>query len=576
MKSTTHFFTLKVHTPVHIGCGEVYEPTGFVVNGMEKALIAFEPETFLANLSSDELSRFSAICRKGTPASLLEVYKFMNAKSEFATGRRAAVSEGFVEHYQSNVRKSNADNELNKFEISRTAFRSLDNTPYVPGSAIKGAMRTGVLNMRHSARPSAERRAEDLEKGLLGGSFDQDPFRLIKVSDFVAVEGVRQKIVYAVNRKKLPSEKATRGIPQILEVIEPGAIFFGAVTILDAHGRSGVSKPVTLQELHQALSSFYSGEMKREESDLRKSNTLYQAPDAVDRGAIPIRLGRHCGAESLTIEGKRDIKIMMGKGKQPKSLDHATTFWLAAESRTPSAKDMLQPFGWAGLTLLAGEEAESVRRKLNNTHKEWLDEHQESFTAYQEQLAVLRKEQEEAARKAEQLAEQKRKQEEEERLFPWRSLYPILAAIKEWGGLNTQVLANAKFIEHQSRMELAERVGAVAKEIAIVHAKKWNEEREILVQEWLRVSGLQWNSGVIRDSGPSVLLTANQKELLEKISSYSDWGHYQKNPIATNELDKVTGLALKERLSAWGCNERNAKKPKQEAYKALLSYLRSL
>jgi CRISPR/Cas system CSM-associated protein Csm5 (group 7 of RAMP superfamily) len=32
MKNTTHFFLLTVHSPLHLGCGEVYEPTGFVVD----------------------------------------------------------------------------------------------------------------------------------------------------------------------------------------------------------------------------------------------------------------------------------------------------------------------------------------------------------------------------------------------------------------------------------------------------------------------------------------------------------------------------------------------------------------
>ena len=67
------------------------------------------------------------------------------------------------------------------------------------------------------------------------------------------------------------------------------------------------------------------------------------------------RVGRHSGAESVTIEGHRNIKIMMGKGEKPKYLDRATTLWLASEKRKPEDRDGLQPFGWVQLSRLTDD-----------------------------------------------------------------------------------------------------------------------------------------------------------------------------------------------------------------------------
>jgi CRISPR-associated protein Csm5 len=53
---------------------------------------------------------------------------------------------------------------------------------------------------------------------------------------------------------------------------------------------------------------------------------LVAAHDKMQRGeAFLLRVGRHSGAESVTLNGVRQIKIMKGKGEQPEHLDAAKT-----------------------------------------------------------------------------------------------------------------------------------------------------------------------------------------------------------------------------------------------------------
>jgi CRISPR-associated protein Csm5 len=59
-----------------------------------------------------------------------------------------------------------------------------------------------------------------------------------------------------------------------------------------------------------------------------------------------LRVGRHSGAESVTVSGARNgaIKIMKGRGQPPKYADAPKTLWLAADSK--DQRTGLLPFGW--------------------------------------------------------------------------------------------------------------------------------------------------------------------------------------------------------------------------------------
>jgi CRISPR-associated protein Csm5 len=67
-------------------------------------------------------------------------------------------------------------------------------------------------------------------------------------------------------------------------------------------------------------------------------------PQIENNTLMLLRLGRHSGAEGVTVEGVRKIKILQGKGTPPKTLDHATTIWLSGD--TEKKKKDLIPFGW--------------------------------------------------------------------------------------------------------------------------------------------------------------------------------------------------------------------------------------
>jgi CRISPR-associated protein Csm5 len=420
MKQRTEHIELTVASPVSIGCDEVYEPTGFVVDETERELVSFDPFSFLEQLDDQALAQFSSICAKGSIESLLELMQFMRRHREHACGERCALAAEFIDHYNEvlNLPKNTRtiQQKLNKFQIGRTAFNPHTNLPVIPGSSIKGALRTAVLNLRHGQhhipaqrydkmKPFAVKKAEkELQVKLFGGSFDSDPFRLVKISDFIPAGEYRRKVLYAVNQKKRPTERDSKGPPQILEVIEPGAVFVGTITVIEPDRKSPVRKPVSWDELFSALNTFYGAENSREHHELAN---IHVPVLSMAKNAAPLRIGRHSGAECVTVNGHRSIKVSPPGKKPLKFKDHATTLWLAAESKRPAINRGLRPFGWVTLRPLSEDEATSLLSRARTLEQQ----RQEEISNQAEQ----RRREDEARARAEAEARQEEARKEAEK-----------------------------------------------------------------------------------------------------------------------------------------------------------------
>ena len=438
MKESFKFF-LKTLSPVHVGCDDVYEPMGFVMDEHAQQMVVFDPLSFIAQMDNVDKQRFSKICLEGTVSSILEIYKFL--KDRTAEGRHIDICQGLVDHYHETLAipakdKKRVQQELNRFTIERTSYLPGDHRPYIPGSAIKGAVRTAYLNAMAKKKkvptPRGRDAAKNLEKTLLdGGTFETDPFRLVKISDFRPVGQVKTRVVYAVNEKKMPSKFEARGPYQILEVIQPGALFEGEITVDMPQTKKSVSSPISIQDLLESVARFFKIEKKREDDDLKRINIPgVQISDKED--TFLLRLGRHSGAESMTIEGHRNIKVMLGKGEKTFKT-YATTFWLASESQKPKIKENLHPFGWAELGKLSSALAEEFKEKEID-FKEKADAEGKAIQAEREHqreqmLKLEQKATQEAARR--KFEEDKVREEEERRRAELEAMTPEEREIAE-------------------------------------------------------------------------------------------------------------------------------------------------
>ena len=439
MKETFKCY-IKTLAPIHIGCDEIYEPTGFLIDENARTLNAFDPIAFISSLDAEERDKIMAICRKGDISSILEIYKFLRGKTY--PGKEVGVCQGFVSHYQKTLfipthKQRMIQQELNKFEISRTSFLAGDQRPYIPGSSVKGAIRTAYLNDLNKANQAPTEKwkytAKNLEKKLLdSSSFDTDPFRMLKVSDFMPVGDIKAKIVYAVNEKKKSSAHEARGPYQILEVILPGAVFEGLITVERPLGKSKIRRPLSLKSLSESLKSFYKKEKNREQAELQKIQ-LSHVFEFGDQ-ALPIRIGQHSGAESVTIEGHRDIRIMGVQRGDAKFDDHATTFWFASDESKAKDKSKLLPFGWAELHELTG----NLENEFSEKETVWVENKKKARAKQKEE--IQRQEQEVARagelKKARELEEKREAEEAVTRKAALDAMSPEDRAIEELKSLD--------------------------------------------------------------------------------------------------------------------------------------------
>jgi len=367
---------LHVLSPIHIGCDDVYEPTSFVIDEQKKKLIEFDPIDFIESLSSSQKNEFSRTCEGESLLAIFKAVKRLYTSS--IGGREVNLAPGILQHYKEAI--SNRSTYKNKdvvtqFSIEKTAYNPQNNNRYIPGSSLKGALRTGylsmfayagdtvdglkrILNGKDPARSITGRsNAKQLEEELLKGSFDKDPFRFVKVSDLLPVNNsVKTKIIYAVNRGK-SSGSVARGPFQILETLQTGAVFEGNINIEEPIKEAGIAQPIYMTILLLLVHKHYARIFKKENALAQKIGfTMPKLGRFADdryqkKTAFIVRLGRHSGAEAVTIEGNRKIKIMR-RGGRKEYKNEATTVWLASEQSKPKNNEGLVPFGWAVLEIM--------------------------------------------------------------------------------------------------------------------------------------------------------------------------------------------------------------------------------
>lgn len=361
-------------TPIHIGCGEDFEPTNYVID--DGLLYPFEPTALSLN-DSDRLLLMQHANRPGLDA-ILAVQRFFHGKrSECRRASRFGipVAAGIADWYEARIgrvvqREGGGRGVGNELGIERTAHHPYTGTPYLPGSSIKGSARTGWLNdldkgppVRCDPRQRPTESSSDLETNLLGGSFSSDPFRLVQFADAAGAD-LKSRVVFAVDRRKRPRPDGKEKDLAVRREAIAGGQFRAALGEIRFKARASSAGPKDAPRpdkcigdfaaLARACNRFY---RSRLEADLEVLTALGEAqwghrfqsliaalkPALDDGGAMLLRVGRHSGAESVTLERHRCIRIMEGPGKAHWARE-ATTMWLAAD-RGDSRAD-LRPFGW--------------------------------------------------------------------------------------------------------------------------------------------------------------------------------------------------------------------------------------
>lgn len=453
-----HQLKITTLSPVHIGCNETYEPTNYVID--DDALYEFSPFDALQVLDADARKKLQAIVdRKPDEEMLKRVQNYFYQRREdlLAVSKHyLPVGKGVAALYNSRIgqiaqRESQHKSVINKLEIERTAYNSINRLPFFPGSSLKGAIRTALLdqvNQRQKLSHPREKNSE-LQQRLLGYSFrdmHKDPMRLISLADaqwqYAALSA--SKIYFAVNRKKrhvpnsrlMQSRTEKGGMYQLVESVPAlryqclhGSITLQNVASVKQHRDKLPAEKFrwSMADIAKACNAFYLPQLEKEQrllEQLRYADTAWMERLKTiqqlirtnnDNTLFLLRVGQHSGAEATTLNGIRSIGIMKGKGQKKEFRDEATTLWLASSHH--DQQEGMKTFGWVLVEIDPQENAplkHLVQQQTQALH-DWQHQHQQkqqrALQTLNEQKAIKHEQQQ---RQAEQERQQHEQQQQAE------------------------------------------------------------------------------------------------------------------------------------------------------------------
>ena len=216
---TTHKIKITTLSPVHIGNGEMLEPTSFIIK--DNFLYLIDDEFLFSKFIADgEIKNYKLF------DDIASIVEFLKDKRDYIIDNRLYISKipvslDIARLYEREYGKSNNnDNSFNQILIQQhiSTINPYNNRfePYIPGSSIKGALQT-VLNL------------------------SENESRALKISDSIGLD-VKNRIAWSIRKTKKTD------IPQKLEVIAKNSIFEIEISKKDK---------LTFEEIKDRLHSFY-------------------------------------------------------------------------------------------------------------------------------------------------------------------------------------------------------------------------------------------------------------------------------------------------------------------------------
>lgn len=459
-------------SPIHLGSGEDYEPTNYVIS--DGVLYAFDPAQ--AALNPQQRGELQEAAQSGK-IDRIQRYFDKHAQTFADSAYKAvAVSRALENEYKERIgkvanREAGGKAVHNRLDIERTIANPITHQPYIPGSAFKGCLRTALLERMARAHPPqpkpTSRDAGRFESNYLG-SFASDGLRLLKTADFMPAGDVATQIQYATNHKKKRVVKdgktvEAKGVTGRRETIQHGQyrVFAATCTIqhllLQHHPHikqpqkslpENRVQPENLQQLAIDANRYHIKRFEQECTLLDERGLI--APDwlkntrdllakltpQLQKGSIMlVRLGKHGGAESKTIDGLAQIKIMQGKGQKPTYEPKTKTVWLAAQSAAETHG--LLPFGWVLIEIDPPSDNYALQQwcEHNSSHLAAIRSIHAALAERRQQAAAAAAELQAQAQAAEQeriAQEQREAAEAERRQAELAEMNPAERLVAEW------------------------------------------------------------------------------------------------------------------------------------------------
>ncbi len=362
--------TLTPLTPIHIGTGESLEPTQYDVkpptspNGAH-VLEVVDTDTLLSRLTAAQRQEFIKITETANLATLRNWFRGHPERAKYLQFKLPLTSLAGKNLHD------NLDNRDQQGEIDLMPRDPRSGCCYIPGSSVKGAIRTAVIDAIARQSPqkqpellqivdSAERdrwasaRFEAVAMGnMQKGSPDLygDPFRQVAISDLLAPPNATYVDRIRILKRSHTIASDPSGILMYREltrsrVLEESLPIIGELRLL--HGlkqQRMVPQELSVSALVENCNCFYIPRLKAELKTFNPAAVVQQRLEQILGGLTSqqcvIRVGRHSHFECVTLGEPYHLAPRKGYG--------ATRSYAAGKPDGPPAL----PLGWAMLSFEA-------------------------------------------------------------------------------------------------------------------------------------------------------------------------------------------------------------------------------
>lgn len=317
-------------TPIHIGSGEDIDPLAYAIE--DGRFLRFDLDRLLGSLAPDERADLMQCIDLGEPSAVRKRLRDLAARHN-AHLYGAAASQAVVEDYREGSEKPE-----NQLRVNLAAREGWNYRPLLPGSSVKGAIRTAAVNAAVRTEHVNNPAVGPLDKPWSGAKLEgvvfryrdvkADPFRCLKIPDTpFPMEAAELRRVYNVRRSR-----ETKGIERnqfhlVAETLAPGEWSAAAEWLWDADLRakpdSGINAdiPHAFESLRQCCNAFY---LKTLDEDIRRlynDTPVLEALEAIRAEAgkpdrFLLRLGRFSGVFAVTLHEHRKPRAKRINGRE--------------------------------------------------------------------------------------------------------------------------------------------------------------------------------------------------------------------------------------------------------------------
>ena len=332
--------TLKgeILTPIHIGDGTDLEPLDYVI---DESLYRINLGSFLSSLNPAVQQKFKSFTQKGMlgRVQLVQIRRFIkeNFSSHSPYLWKAEVSPTVKQLYIEKFEEP--ENQLLISPFIRSADR-----PIIPGSSLKGVIRTALLNhwSKEIERPKVPGKYKEVEAEMLKAldpprrdgdrykfNIDKEIMRALRIEDIMLPDdgtqfgkvsnfGIKEGVLHETNIqmiREVSISTLSHGGSCPVEV---------AISIdhryIKHNGSLLGRRDLDIDTVLSSCDSFY----RRVLQDERKRffygrsqdiERIYDAIDEQSQGAFLLRIGWGSGFDAMTITKFRDQNIKWGKSK---------------------------------------------------------------------------------------------------------------------------------------------------------------------------------------------------------------------------------------------------------------------